>query len=144
MSAALGEWKPLSGCRVLLAEDQEDARHLYTLSLTRGGAEVTAVDDGCGALESWAAARRSRKPFDAAVLDLTMPGMRGTEAAAALRAGGFSGPVLGLTATASPEEVEYWLAAGCDAVLRKGLPWRDLVAATVEVCLRRWTSVPEP
>lgn len=143
MSVALGNWKPLSGCRVLLAEDQEDARHLYTLSLTRGGADVVAADDGSSALEAWAAGRRSRKPFDVAVLDLTMPGMRGTEAAAALRAGGFSGAVVGLTATASPEEVEYWLAAGCDAVLRKGISWRDLVAATVEVCLRRWMSVVE-
>lgn len=135
---------PLTGHSVLIADDKPEMIDLYRRVLERAGARVTPVADGDAAVSRCDSARRNGRPFDAALIDLVMPGAGGMGAAATLRIEGFDGGLIGLSAFVTPEISEYWLAAGCDAVLRKGLPWRDLVAATVEVCLRRWTSTLEP
>lgn len=122
---------PLAGRRVLLADDVEADRYIYRTLLERAGADVTTADDARAALS---AAGRGRL-FDAVVLDLYMPGMRGTEAAAALRAGGYRGAILGLTAFATGELGDLWRAAGCDDVLPKGdRSLGAVVAAVAEGC----------
>ena len=134
-------WKPLTGCHVLVADDDPDTREFYRLTLGRAGAEPTLVADGASAVQAWRDAEGSGRRFDAAVLDLVMPHMRGTELSATLRANGFAGAILGISAAASPEEVELWLAAGCDEVLEKAQSRRDVVASLVTACVRRWVSL---
>lgn len=141
MPALFASWRPLSGCHVLIADDDADLREFYRVTFARAGADATEAADGAAAIEAWRQAEGSGRRFDAAVLDLVMPEMRGTELAASLRANGFAGAILGISALASPEEVEYWLAAGCDEVLEKAQSRRDVVASLVTACARRWISL---
>ena len=128
---------PLSGCRLLLADDVADTRRVLQVLLERAGAEVAACPDGASALEACESASLDGAPFDAALLDLVMPDVDGLGAAVKLRAGGFSGGLVGISAHATPQAAECWLAAGCDAVLPKNVPASLLVATLADACLRR-------
>src|SRR5262245_31039252 len=59
---------------ILLAEDNDDLRNLYSYLLRADGFEVTAVGDGEEALDAL-----SKKKPDAVVTDLNMPNMDGLE-----------------------------------------------------------------
>jgi len=111
--AASGD-RPLAGRRILLVEDSPADHYVYKSALTRAGADVAAVTDGPLAIA--AAACRT---FDAIVVDLMLPGMRGTEVVANLRARGYAGRLVGLSAYLTDEISELWVAAGCDEVLAK-------------------------
>lgn len=72
--------RPRSG-RILIVEDDSDILEVLKLMLEYEGHKVVAAKRGAAALE---AARE--KPFDVAVLDISMPDMSGIEVAQALRA----------------------------------------------------------
>jgi len=75
--------------RVLLAEDDTELRILFGLSLRNSGYDVVDVSDGTEALErlvGWPAPDANpARAFDAAVLDIRMPGFSGLHVLAALR-----------------------------------------------------------
>lgn len=56
-----------------------------------------------------------------ALLDHDMPGLDGTQTAAALRASGFPGAIVGLTAGVDTAEAMRWRQIGCEFILPKGL-----------------------
>jgi signal transduction histidine kinase/CheY-like chemotaxis protein len=95
--------------RVLLAEDNEPSRLLIAHHLERLGLVVDAVEDG---LCAWERARGTGHLYDAVIMDIQMPRMDGCELAKRLRAAGFQGPILALTAGATVGERERCLAAG--------------------------------
>jgi two-component system, sensor histidine kinase len=68
--------------RILVVEDNEDARQMLQMLLMLTGHEVHAAGDGPSGLEM----ARTKKP-DIAVIDLGLPGMDGFEVARRLRAG---------------------------------------------------------
>lgn len=70
----------LAGRRILVVEDEEDARLFLTTVLEDAGAEILEAHDGDEALE----VARREKP-DLITLDLSMPGKDGVEAFADLR-----------------------------------------------------------
>ena len=63
--------------RVLVMDDEEIIRALLHLELTDIGYEVELTVDGAQAIEQYANAKDSGKPFDAVILDLTVPGGMG-------------------------------------------------------------------
>jgi CheY-like chemotaxis protein len=133
----------ISGCRILVAEDGRDLSQVYRALLERSGAEVTVAYDGRAALE----ACRQGRPFDGALIDLSMPRMRGTEVTARLRASGFTGALIGVSASATAEQAELWVAAGCDAVVAKDRPWAELAAILAEAIAQRQSqcrAAPQP
>ncbi|MBX3461647.1 MAG: sigma-54-dependent Fis family transcriptional regulator [Planctomycetes bacterium] len=67
--------------RLLVADDEESMRHFLHRGLRRLGHSVTAVGDGDAAVDAW-----QLQPFDAAVLDLKMPGTDGLQALCRIRA----------------------------------------------------------
>ena len=103
----------LSG-HVLLADDDEDLRSLFEMHLAALGLTVTAVVDGHEAVEAILA-----RPYACILMDMQMPVLDGYSAANAMRAGGYSGGILGLTANHSPELLERARLAGCNQVLTK-------------------------
>jgi PAS domain S-box-containing protein len=122
--ARVGE-SELKGCRILLAEDHAANRRVIATRLQMAGAEVEAVGDGRAAVE-----RATGEPgrFDVVLLDMQMPVMDGTRAVELMRAGGYRGPVVALTAHASEEDRAESLRLGCDAYLSKPFAWGELVA----------------
>ena len=128
---------PLDGRRILLADDIRTMRHIYSSALTRAGAAVTTVEDGAAAVAVCDEAEAER-PFDAVVLDYAMPRLDGGRAAAALRGRGYAGAIVGISAEVRDHEVGPWMAAGCDAVLRKGVALGEFVACVGEACRRRY------
>jgi CheY-like chemotaxis protein len=72
--------------RVAVMDDDELVRKSAVRVLARLGFEAVAARDGAELLSLCEAARESGRPFDAAILDLTVPGgMGGKEAVALLR-----------------------------------------------------------
>jgi len=70
-----------SPCRILVMDDELPLRELAALVLARLGHQVETVADGAEAIQAYQAALHSGKPFDAVIMDLTIPnGMGGQEA----------------------------------------------------------------
>jgi CheY-like chemotaxis protein len=78
------------------------------------GHRVVHAPHGLAALSEAAQAR-----FDAALLDLDLPGMDGLALARTLRARGFTAPLLAVTARADAEAEPAARDAGFDGFLRK-------------------------
>ncbi len=72
--------------RILVMDDEELIRDLASELLTQLGYEVSLVKDGASAIAVYQNARNSGKPFDAIIMDLTIPGgMGGKEALQRIR-----------------------------------------------------------
>ncbi|HWL83636.1 MAG TPA: ATP-binding protein [Roseomonas sp.] len=111
--------------RILVADDVPANRLVARAMLTSAGHHVTCVEDGAAAL---AAVQQSS--FDVVLMDLQMPVMDGLEATRRIRAlpaprNGV--PVLAVTASAMPEQVEACHAAGMDGHLAKPIDRETLL-----------------
>ena len=112
--------------RVLLVEDNDVFRQalILLLELQDGIEVVGAVSDGSAAVD----ACRELRPH-VAVMDFRLPGMDGVETTIALTQACPDVSVVGLTASASPRELEALVAAGAVDCLGKDQPLDEIVAA---------------
>lgn len=78
------EDRPLDGMRILVADDEPSVRVLLERALTDQGAEVEPVANGTHAIQALREARGGR-PFQAAILDVRLPGLGGYEAIGLIR-----------------------------------------------------------
>ena len=70
--------KPFAGTgRILLMDDEEDVRQTTGDVLMRLGYTVEFADDGLRAIDLYQEARNAGTPFDAVIMDLTIPGGMG-------------------------------------------------------------------
>jgi ligand-binding sensor domain-containing protein/nitrogen-specific signal transduction histidine kinase len=99
---------------LLLVEDDPIVAEVLLGMLAERGHEVVHAPHGLSALAA-AATRR----FDAGLLDLDLPGLDGLALARMLRAQGFSGPLLAVTARSDAGAEADAREAGCDDFLRK-------------------------
>ncbi|WP_436052195.1 PAS domain S-box protein [Phenylobacterium sp. LjRoot225] len=117
------------GRRVLVVDDVALNRELFQEMLQRHGCEVHLACDGQEAVEAVTGGR-----YDLVLMDVHMPVMDGLAATQAIRAAGFmSLPVLALTASGTPEQVDACLAAGMNSHLLKPLAPQDLERALVRI-----------
>jgi len=63
--------------RILIMDDEEMVRNVCRRILTRLGYSVDFAVDGCDAIEKYKAALETDHPFDAVIMDLTIPGGMG-------------------------------------------------------------------
>ncbi|RZI85521.1 MAG: hybrid sensor histidine kinase/response regulator [Rubrivivax sp.] len=119
----------LDGLRVLLAEDNALNQQLAIELLSRRGAMVKLVNNGCEAVEHL----RMSGPgaYDVVLMDLQMPIMDGYEATLQIRADErfASLPILAMTAHALAEERERCLAIGMQDHISKPLEPHKLYTA---------------
>jgi signal transduction histidine kinase/ActR/RegA family two-component response regulator len=118
----------LEGLRLLVVDDEADARALVEHLLCESGARVVAVASGTEALASIEA-----QPPDLIVSDIGMPGMDGFELIRRVRAlppgRGGATPAIALTAFARSEERTRSLQAGFQLHVAKPVEEAELVAA---------------
>lgn len=69
--------------------------------------------------EAWLASRDDETPIDVILMDVQMPVMDGLEATKKLRAEGYRGPIIALTANAMRRDRNRCLEAGCDDFISK-------------------------
>jgi CheY-like chemotaxis protein len=101
--------------RVLIVEDNDDARRMLRHLLERSGHEVHEAADGRAGLEQ----TLSLRP-DAAVVDIGLPGLDGYEVARRVRAAGHAGVLLiAVTGYGQPGDRQRSGEAGFDAHLTK-------------------------
>src|SRR6266480_2559169 len=113
--------------RILLAEDGLDARRLLARHLRAAGAEVETAENGLVACELALRAAEAGTPYDLILMDMQMPELDGYAAAARLRAAGYRGPIVALTAHAMEDERARCLGAGCDGFAAKPILRRALI-----------------
>ena len=115
---------------LLLVEDNEDNRIIYSTVLRHLGYEVVEAMDGLQAV----ALARSRLP-DLILMDISIPEMDGWEATRVLRADETTKhiPIIALTAHALPDDRERATSVGFTAYLAKPIEPRAVVAE-----VQRW------
>jgi CheY-like chemotaxis protein len=132
-SSASASPGPLTGYRILLAEDGPDNRWLIEHLLQRSGAAVTTVEDGAAAVRAVDSAIDRGEHWDAVLMDIQMPVLDGYQATLRLREMGCTWPIIALTAHALTAERNKCLDVGCNDFLTKPVDVRQLVAV-----LQRW------
>ncbi|HEX2490465.1 MAG TPA: PAS domain S-box protein [Blastocatellia bacterium] len=133
----------LDGLRVLVVDDQEEARLMIAQSLGEWGADVMVAASGREALELIEGAA-----FDAVVCDIAMPEMDGYEFIARLRALGGAPelshlsrlPAVALTALARAEDRMQSLAAGFQMHVAKPVEPAELIMVIASMILNQRKS----
>lgn len=108
--------------QVLVVDDSIDNRTLLDLYLKPYKLNITFADNGLRAVEMAQAQK-----MDLILMDIQMPEMDGYEATEKIRANGFTGPIMALTAHALREEHEKCRKAGCNDVLTKPINRTELL-----------------
>ncbi|MFE2141347.1 response regulator transcription factor [Streptomyces sp. NPDC059456] len=126
-----------SAGRVLVADDDAAIRRSLERGLRLSGFTVLLAEDGPGAL----AALADRIP-DVLVLDVSMPGLTGTEVCRTLRARGDETPVLMLSALDEVADRIAGLQAGADDYLVKPFALEELVLRLTALLRRRPDRAP--
>src|SRR5580765_4282575 len=116
-----------SGIMVLLVEDNEDNRIVYSTILKHFGYEVTEALNG----EEGIAKARSEKP-DLILMDISIPIIDGWEATQVLKhdPGTRDIPIIALTAHALASDREKAMEVGCDGYLAKPCEPRGVGASS--------------
>jgi two-component system, OmpR family, response regulator TctD len=117
--------------KLLLVEDDVAMAQALQLALERRGFDVTHCFDGGEALR-----HLRHHPPDAALLDLTLPGMDGLQVLHKARTEGIAVPILVLTARGAVGDRVLGLNAGADDYLAKPFDLDEL-EARVRALLRR-------
>lgn len=112
---------------LLLVEDDATVAQVIAGLLRAQGHRVTHVGNGLAALTEVATAN-----YDAALLDLDLPGLNGLDLARQLRAGGYARPLIAVTARADAEAEPQAIAAGFDRFVRKPVTGAMLAAVLDE------------
>ncbi len=118
---------PLAGRIILLAEDGPDNQRLLSVILRKAGATVDLADDGQYAYDAVLAREAGGGAYDIIIMDMQMPRMDGYDATRALRARGYRGLIVALTAHAMTGERERCLEAGCDEYATKPIDRKALL-----------------
>ncbi len=121
----------LNGSRVLVVDDEPNARRVLEILLRKLGCEVFSAPDGKSALEIL-----HKTPMDLLITDLNMPGMSGLELLTAIRCNGHTFPVIVVTAYGTVENAVAAMKLGAfDFIIR------PLDVEQVEMVIRRALDV---
>lgn len=118
--------------KVLVLEDEDSIRSFVVLNLKRGGYEIIEAASGEQAVEKY----DENTDIAVAVLDVMLPGIDGYEVCRTLRAKGYSGGIIMLTARVQESDKVTGLMTGADDYVTKPFSVVELVAR-VDALFRR-------
>ncbi len=121
----------LSGCRILLAEDNKTNQIVITNFLNKAGAETHCVENGKQAIDEALSAYESDSPYEIILMDMQMPVLDGYKATTTLRTKGYTGPIIALTAHAMASDRAKCINAGCNEYLTKPIN-RNALITTIQ------------
>ena len=124
--------------RVLLVDDDDRIASFIAKGLKEAGFTVDHVRNGEDGM-SWL----MRESFDAAVVDIMLPGLDGLTMLAELRKRKVLTPAIILSAKGSTDDRIRGLEAGGDDYLAKPFSFSELLAR-IQALIRRATAVAEP
>jgi DNA-binding NtrC family response regulator len=120
------------GLRILFADDEAPLRELMQMELPRLGHEVTVCPDGAAALKAL-----EKGSYDAALLDMRMPGLTGIEVLGKIRQISPETQVIILTGHATVDTAVQALRLGAFDYLTKPCKWAELEVILNRVAERR-------
>jgi DNA-binding NtrC family response regulator len=126
------EKTPQGGLRILFADDEAHLRELMQMELPRLGHEVTVCPDGTAAIRAL-----EKGSYDAALLDLRMPGLTGIEVLGKIRQLSPETQVIILTGQATVDTAVQALRLGAFDYLTKPCKWAELEVILNRVAERR-------
>jgi CheY-like chemotaxis protein/nitrogen-specific signal transduction histidine kinase len=121
--------RPLLHGRVLVVEDNRTTQHMLTHMLVGAGAEVALAENGEVGRDKALEALSTNHPFDLVLMDMQMPRMDGHTATRELRAQGYRGPIVAVTAHCLTGDREKCIDAGCDDFIAKPIERASFIAA---------------
>jgi len=125
---------------ILLAEDGPDNQRLISYMLKKAGADVAVAENGQDAVTMVLEAHHRNMPYALVLMDMQMPVMDGYEATRQLRAHGYEGPIIALTAHAMTGDRDKCLSAGCSDYAAKPIDR----AALLRLIQQHLAAVPCP
>ncbi len=117
--------------KILIVEDDRELRLLFSRVLEKSSYAVTGAENGAEALELI-----RNDYFDLIISDIMMPQMNGYELVHALRAEGYSMPVLMITAKDAFDDMQLGFVSGVDDYMVKPVNVNEMVLR-VGALLRR-------
>jgi DNA-binding NtrC family response regulator len=120
------------GLRILFADDEAHLRDLMQIELPRLGHEVTVCPDGTAALRAL-----ERGSYDAALLDIRMPGISGIEVLGQVKQISPDTQVIILTGQATVDTAVQALRLGAFDYLTKPCKWAELEVLLQRIAERR-------
>lgn len=124
--------------RILVVEDEQKVANALCEGLEGEQYDVVVERTGEGAFF-----RITTEPFDAVLLDLTLPGRDGLEVLTAMRGRGVKTPVLVLTARDTLQDRVVGLDAGADDYLIKPFAFPELLARIRALVRRGRAAEPQ-
>ena len=129
----------LAHVRILVVEDDAKIASFITNGLRQSGFAVDPCGDGRAALEL-----ASGAPYDAAVVDVMLPGLDGLSLVRELRATGSRIPILFLSAKVTVDDRIRGLQAGGDDYMTKPFAFSELLARVQALIRRASQPAAEP
>ena len=124
--------------RILIVEDDAKTADFVGKGLRQAGFQTCHCADGISGLE-----RATKETFDAAVIDIMLPGLDGFSVIDGIRAAKLNLPIIVLSAKDSVESKIKGLEKGGDDYLAKPFCLSELIAR-IQALLRRAAAIAEP
>ncbi|MEO0869449.1 MAG: response regulator, partial [Cyanobacteria bacterium J06642_11] len=123
---------------ILVVEDAPTNRLLLRSILGACGFQVREAENGQQAIEQWQISRPAL-----ILMDIQMPVMNGYDATSYIKEQDPHIPIIALTASTFPAQLEEMVAVGCDACIHKPFK-RDHLLRTIQSYLPSFPSLPSP
>ncbi|MCG3201040.1 MAG: Signal transduction histidine-protein kinase BarA [Gammaproteobacteria bacterium] len=125
----------LRGARLLILDDNAGSREAMRMQFEAWGMKGLAVTKGDHVLRALQQATASGRPFDAAILDQSAPGISAVDLVRVIKATPAIADIriIMLTAVANLEDTGQWLTAGADAYIEKPVRQLDLQKCLLRV-----------
>ncbi len=125
--------------RILVADDEENMRHMLGVVLTKQGYTVDTVANGAVALETL-----KQRPYDMVITDFRMPQMDGLELLRQIRAARIRATVIMITAYGSNDQMTEAMKLGAHDYISKPFRAEEILLVLKKAEARRRASVTPP